>query len=86
MNKENCIEWLTGDDTITVSLTQRRYVNRVKKLAEQHETVSIEAENADGSIVAHLPISALHLTIYSPRTGQFAGKLDLLDEDAEDDT
>lgn len=81
MNKENCIEWLTGDDTITVTLTQRRLISRVKKMATMHENVSIEAENADGSIVAHLPIKALHLTIYPPRMGTFTGVSDESEEE-----
>lgn len=81
MNRENCIEWLTGDNTITVTLTQRRFISRVKKMATMHENVSIEAENADGSIVAHLPIKALHLTIYPPRMGTFTGVSDESEEE-----
>lgn len=82
MNRENCIEWLTGDDTITVTLTQRRFINRVKALAEKYKnSITIEAENADGSIVAHLPIKALHLTIYPPRMGTFTGVSDESEEE-----
>lgn len=63
MNRENCIEWLTGQDRITVSLTQKRYITRVKKLAKQHEKDVDFIENEDGSIVAHLPLTALKLSI-----------------------
>ena len=70
MNIENCIEWLTGDDTITVTLTQKRFINRVKALAEKHKnSITIEAENKYGSIVAHLPIQALKLS-YNPQPGK----------------
>lgn len=59
--KENVIEWLTGSETITVTLSQKKYITKVKKLAEQSEKVQIIAENADGSIVAHLPLEMLSL-------------------------
>ena len=81
--KENVIEWITNDKTITVSLTQKRYINRVKMLAEKHpEDVEIVAENADGSLCAHLPLRALHLTIYAPNTSGFAR---VGEEDEEED-
>ena len=55
--RENCIEWYTGSDTVTVTLTQQRFINKVRKLAESHADVTILAENEDGSILAHLPLS-----------------------------
>ena len=83
--KENVIEWITNDKTITVSLTQKRYINRVKMLAEKHpEDVEIVAENADGSLCAHLPLRALHLTIYAPNTSGFA-RVDEEDEEEDED-
>ena len=27
--KENCIEWLNGQDTISVTLSQGKYINKV---------------------------------------------------------
>lgn len=76
--KENCLEWLTGQDTITATLMQKRFINRVLKLSEDPENgVQIMAKNEDGSIVAHLPIKALHLTIYSRPTGGFMGVSDI---------
>lgn len=67
MNRENSIEWLTGQDRITVSLTQKRYITRVKKLAKQHENQVDFIENEDGSIIAHLPLTALKLSIITGR-------------------
>ena len=81
--KENVIEWITGDNRVTVSLTQKRFINRVKRLAEKHgEAVEIVAENADGSICARLPLKALHLTIYAPGTAGFA-RVDEYDDGEE---
>lgn len=62
-NKENAIEWLTGQDTITLSLTQQRYITKVRKLKKKFpELVKIKT-NPDGSIFAKLPLSALKLSI-----------------------
>ena len=83
--KENVIEWITGDKRVTVSLTQKRFINRVKMLAEKYpEDVEIVAENRDGTICAHLPLKALHLTIYAPNTGGFA-KVDEEEEEEDED-
>ena len=85
-NIENAIEWLTGQDTITVSLTQKRFINRVRKHAKRFpKSVEIVAENEDGSICAHLPINALHLSIYTTNTGSFPSVSDLLEEDEDDE-
>lgn len=66
--KDNAIERITGSDIISVSLTQRRYITKVRKLAEKYpEKVQIIAENKDGSIFAHLPLKALKLSIITPR-------------------
>ena len=60
--RENCIEWYTGSDTVTVTLTQQRLINKVRKLAETNANVTIEAENEDGSICAHLPLSFIKIS------------------------
>ena len=79
--KENAIEWLTGDDTISVSLTQKKYINKVKKLAIKHPNlVSILAENIDGSIFAHLPLKALKLSIIIPKEQGFSDIDEVEDE------
>lgn len=79
--KENAIEWLTGDDTISVSLTQKKYINKVKKLAVKHPNlVSILKENSDGSIFAHLPLKALKLSIIIPKEREFSDIDEVEDE------
>lgn len=59
---ENVIEWLNGSDYIGVTLSQRKWINKVELFAKQDENVRILARNADGSIYAHLPISYLKLS------------------------
>lgn len=84
--RDNHIEWITGDSRITVTLTQKRFINRVLKLAKKHEdAVEIVANNADGSLCAHLPINALHLFILPSKTGGFPAVRDILEEEAEEE-
>lgn len=60
-NKENCIEWLTGQNMITLSLTQERMINKVRKLKQKFpDEVKIKT-NKDGSICAKMPLSYLKL-------------------------
>jgi len=61
---ENVIEWLTGQDRISLTLSQKKHINMVRKLKEKHpDLVDIVAENSDGSIYATMPLSALRLRI-----------------------
>lgn len=65
---ENVIEWITGDKTVMASFSQKKYINRVKKMAKKYpEQIEICAENSDGSITAKMPLKAIHLTIYESR-------------------
>lgn len=60
--KENVIEWITGDNHVACTFTQRKYINKVKKMADkQPESVPILVENKDGSIFCHLPLKAVKL-------------------------
>ena len=62
-NKENCIEWLTGQDTITLSLTHKRTINKARRLKKKFpDKVKIKT-NSDGSVLAKMPLSALKLNI-----------------------
>lgn len=55
---ENVIEWLRDEKRATLSLSQRRTISRVKQLAEQYpDECQIVAENRDGSVCAHVPVS-----------------------------
>lgn len=66
--QENNIEWYTGDATATVSFTQRKWVNKMKKYANEYDEVEIAAENEDGSICAHVPVSWIKIS--PPRKGR----------------
>ena len=71
-NNENVIEWFTGSDRMLCSFTQKKYINRIKRMAKTHgELVEIVAENRDGSLTARIPLRALHLTIYGAKNSEF---------------
>lgn len=78
--KDNHIEWYSGKNRMTLSLTQKKYITRVRRLAEKHPDEVDVIENQDGSICAHLPLRALHLQIYD-RPGQTPGWLKEEEED-----
>lgn len=53
---ENVIEFLVNQKIATVTLSQKKYINRVRKLAKDFpEACQIVADNQDGSIMAHIP-------------------------------
>ncbi len=55
-NNENAIEWLTGERSATVTFTDRKMINKVKKLYEDRkDEFKYLVENDDGSICAKLP-------------------------------
>lgn len=59
---ENVIEWLDGQKTATGTFSQKKHINKIKKMAEERpDLVQIDWENADGSIVAHFPVSMVKL-------------------------
>ena len=60
--KENVIEWITGDEYISCTFTQRKYISKVRRMRDkQPKNVPVFVENDDGSIFCHLPIKALKL-------------------------
>ena len=67
--EENVFEWLTGNTIASVTFSQRKYVNKLKKYAEQYpDEINIIAENKDGSICAHIPIKWFKFS--PPRKGR----------------
>lgn len=66
--KENVIEWYNDSKMVTVTLNQKRYINKVKKYAKQHpDECDIVAENYDGSICAHVPLKWIKISRTSSR-------------------
>ena len=56
MNCENNIEFLRNQQTATVCFSQGKYINKIKELKKKYpDDVDICVENADGTIVAHIP-------------------------------
>ncbi len=67
-NCENVIEWIRNEKIITVCFSQKRFISRIKRLAEKFpDQITIKHENPDGSIIACLPLSALHINIRPER-------------------
>lgn len=62
-NNENCVEWLNGQQTITVTLCEQKYINKINRYKESHASdVEILSENSDGSICVKLPKRWLKLS------------------------
>lgn len=60
---ETVVEYIRGDDYITVSSQDRVWINKVKKLyAANPDEIQIVAINDDGSICARLPKGYLKLS------------------------
>lgn len=56
-NKENCVEFISGEHYCTVSFTNRKHINRIKKLYEERkDDFKYLHENKDGSICAKIPL------------------------------
>lgn len=59
---ENVIEWVKDEKRATLSLSQRRTISKVKQLAEQYpDECQVLAENKDGSLYAHIPVSWIRI-------------------------
>lgn len=69
---ENVIEWLNGDATAKLTLTQGRFKNKIRRLREDNEDIRI-IENTDGSMFAEIPLE--YIKIGKPR------RVDLTDEE-----
>lgn len=62
-NTENAIEFIKGAKTCTVSFTNQKHINKIKKLYESNkEDFSYYAENADGSICAKIPLKWIKIS------------------------
>jgi len=63
--KENNIEWVTGlkdEAKITLTLSSKRFINKVKKICLEHPEDTKLIENDDGTIYAELPIGCLKIS------------------------
>ena len=56
-NTENVLEFISGTRTATVTFTNKKHINRIKKLYEERkDDFKYFIENPDGSICAKLPL------------------------------
>lgn len=63
-NNENVIEFITGDEFMTVTFTQRKYITKIKKLYKSNSTdFDNFYENTDGSICARIPLRWLKINL-----------------------
>lgn len=54
---ENVLEWYKNEPIATVTLSQGKYITKIRKLAKRFpDECQITHENQDGSIVAHIPV------------------------------
>lgn len=57
VNKENMIEFISGEHFCTVSFTNRKHINRIKRIYEDRKyEFKYFHENTDGSIWAKIPL------------------------------
>lgn len=61
-SNENVIEWLTGQEKVSLTLGQEKHVKRVRRFAERFPDQVDIVENEDGSIFAHVPLSWIKIT------------------------
>lgn len=59
---DNVIEFFTEEKTATLSLHKKKYVNRIKKLAESRPDEVELAENSDGTICATIPLKWIKIS------------------------
>ena len=56
-NTENVLEVISGTRTATVTFTNQKHINRIKKLYEERkDDFKYFVENPDGSVCAKLPL------------------------------
>lgn len=61
---ENALEWLVGDESVTVTLYRGRLQNRILRLAEEHPdevAVVCRPEENNGFLFAHIPLKWLRI-------------------------
>ena len=64
--RENVLEWLNGQERVTLTLSQQRYIHRIQDYAEKYpDEVKIQYVNEDGTILASMPLN--YLKISRPR-------------------
>ena len=69
-NMENMIEFISGTRTATVTFTNQKHINRMKKLYEERkDDFKYFKENKDGSVCAKIPLKWIKINAGS-KTGR----------------
>ena len=69
-NKENMVEFISGTRTATVTFTNQKHINRMKKVYEERkDDFKYFKENKDGSICAKIPLKWIKINAGS-KTGR----------------
>ena len=62
-NTENVLEFISGTRTATVTFTNQKHINRIKKIYEDRkDEFKYFVENDDGSICAKLPLKWIKIS------------------------
>lgn len=82
-NNENMIEFISGTRSATVTFTNQKHINRIKKLYEERkDEFKYFKENKDGSICAKIPLKWVKINAGAlPGTGK---KRELTEEQKEE--
>ena len=82
-NTENMIEWISGTRSATVTFTNQKHINRMKKLYEERgDEFKYFKENSDGSVCAKVPLKWIKINPGSlPGTGK---KREMTEEQKEE--
>ena len=69
-NMENVVEFISGTRTATVTFTNQKHINRIKKLYEERkDDFKYFKENTDGSVCAKIPLKWIKINAGS-KTGR----------------
>lgn len=69
-NIENVLEFISGTRTATVTFTNQKHINRIKKLYEERkDDFKYFKENTDGSVCAKIPLKWIKINAGS-KTGR----------------
>lgn len=82
-NSENMIEFISGTRFATVTFTNQKHINRIKKLYEERgDEFKYFTENDDGSVCAKIPLKWIKMNPGSlPGTGK---KREMTEEQKEE--
>lgn len=82
-NSENMIEFISGQRTATVTFTNQKHINRMKKLYEERgDEFKYFKENEDGSVCAKIPLKWIKVNAGAlPGTGK---KREMTEEQKEE--